>query len=111
VVVARWGGTSWIPLATLASGDSRDASYGPLNMSCVRTRCMVAGGFGDDVGDVFPVAWSWNGSAWAGVPTPPLGDGYGSAESYYFDSVSCAGHGLCTAVGATPGHLNLAERW
>jgi hypothetical protein len=111
VVVARWGGTSWIPLATLASGDSRDASYRPLNISCVRTRCMVAGGFGDDVGDVFPVVWDWNGSRWAGVPTPPLGGGYGSAESYYFDSVSCAGRGPCTAVGATPGYLNLAERW
>jgi hypothetical protein len=111
VVVAHWGGTSWTPLATLASGDSRDASYGPLNISCVRTRCMIAGGFGDDLGDVFPVVWNWNGSAWAGVPTPPLGGGYGSAESYYFDSVSCAGRGLCTAVGATPGELNLAERW
>jgi hypothetical protein len=113
VVVEHWGGASWTPVATLASGDVQDDSYATLAISCVVSRCMVAGEVSDDLGDTFTVAWEWNGTAWSGVPTPPLGGGYGSEDRYFFDAVACAGRTPCTAVGgiATGNELNLGERW
>jgi hypothetical protein len=116
VVVAHWGGTSWVPEATLASGDLEDDSYADLQISCVGVRCMVAGGVTDDLADIFPVAWNGDGSSWSATPTPSLGGGYASGDRYYFQGVSCAG-ARCTAVGnifAPPvyaGYTNLAERW
>jgi hypothetical protein len=117
VIVEHWAGTTWTQVATLASGDVRDNSYSQLQISCVAVRCMVAGGFTDDLGDVYPAAWAGNGGSWEGTPTPSLGGGYGSGDRYYFDRVSCAGEGRCTAVGdiftASSGYeyVNLAERW
>jgi hypothetical protein len=117
VVVAHWGGTSWIPVATLASGDLADDSYGWLQISCVGVKCMVAGGVTDDLADVFPAAWDGVGSSWSATPTPSLGGGYGSGDRYYFDGISCAGRARCTAVGniyaasSADGYVNLAERW
>jgi hypothetical protein len=116
VVVAHWGGASWIPVATLASGDIEDDSYGPLQISCVGASCMVAGGVSDDLADIFPVAWHRDGGTWSATPTPSLG-GYASGDRYYFQGVSCAGRGRCTAVGSLlgsnvgSGYVNLAERW
>jgi hypothetical protein len=117
VVVDHWGGTSWSPEATLASGDLADDSYGPLQISCVGANCMVAGGVADDLADIFPVAWRSNRTSWSATPTPPLGGGYGSGVRYSFQGISCVGRARCTAVGniigvsGTAGYVNLAERW
>jgi hypothetical protein len=117
VVVAHWGGASWIPMATLASGDIEDDSYGPLQISCAGASCTVAGGVTDDLDDIFPVAWHGDGGSWSATPTPSLGGGYASGDRYYFQGVSCAGRGRCTAVGSlfassvSSGYVNLAERW
>jgi hypothetical protein len=116
VVVERWAGTAWTQEATLASGDVRDSSYAQLQISCRgpmhgcrwvhrRSRRRV------------PSRMAGNGGSWRGTPTPSLGSGYGSGDRYYFDGVSCAGQGRCTAVGdifaASTGYeyVNLAERW
>ncbi len=117
VVVDHWGGASWIPVATLASGDLEDDSYAPLQISCAAAGCMVTGGVTDDLGDIFPVAWHGDGGTWSATPTPPLGGGYASGDRYYFAGVSCAGRGRCTTVGSffgstvSSGYVNLAERW
>jgi hypothetical protein len=113
VLVEHWSGSAWTPGATLASGDVQDDSYATLSISCVGSRCMVAGEVSDDLGDTFTVAWDEIGGTWSSVPTPNLGGGYGSEDRYFFDGVSCTALGACTAVGglATGNEVNLGERW
>jgi hypothetical protein len=83
----RWNGRAWKPQRILRGQGSLELD----GVSCPTKRFCMA------VGSTFQttLALKWNGSDWASVPTPTLGEDGG-----FLTGVSCTAPTSCTAVGS-----------
>ena len=86
-LVERWNGTAWKPQRILRGQGALELD----GVSCpAKHFCMAVGSSFQTT-----LALRWNGSGWAPVPTPKLGEDGG-----FLTGVSCASSTSCTAVGS-----------
>jgi hypothetical protein len=104
-----WTGSGWVAQAT---SDPPGASrYTFEGVACTSSDSCVAVGYYSVAGGDHTLVETWNGAAWAIVPSPDVaGD-----ASDVLTSVSCTTTSFCTAVGAavgpSPPWQTLAESW
>jgi hypothetical protein len=108
-LVESWTGKSWHIIA--GPRPPRGSSLGLAAVSCTTASwCLAAGGYQSVANGNEPYASAWNGKSWDGSELPrPKG-----ATSNMVDSVACASHTDCLAVGysiASGAQPVLAEHW
>jgi len=114
----RWTGAKWsiqkVPAPTVSPTGSKVASSAVNDVSCTSSSdCIAVGGYRDEGGGKFTLAWRWNGNKWSILPTPHPSNVFGNQ----LVSVSCTSGSACTAVGDAAknsdevGAEPLAERW
>jgi hypothetical protein len=105
-VAAAWDGSGWAASTPAPVAGAEQVVIRAV--SCPAADDCLA--VGDSVTDTVsaPLVESWNGSAWAVVPTPSVGIGGGSLSG-----ISCATTTACTAVGTlgAGSGTTLAETW
>jgi hypothetical protein len=102
-----WNGTAW---AVQRTPDPPFSHSSLVSVSCVSASfCMAVGSAYDKRSASFALAESWNGTAWAIQPTPPL------PASGELKGVSCTSATACITVGAyrdsSGNDVPLAESW
>jgi hypothetical protein len=108
-LVEWWSGKSWRRIT--APRPPAGSSLGLAAVSCTTASwCFAAGGYQSVANGNEPYASAWNGTSWIGSELPrPKG-----ATSSIVDSLACASHTQCMAVGysiASGAQPLLAERW
>ncbi len=103
--VEQWNGSTWTPTTLSAPTGFTQAFFYGLSCTAVSS-CMAAGYASQGGPQELPIAEMWNGSAWTMTPIPSASP----SDNYYFNGVSCAGPGFCSAVGVN-GNNNLVATW
>ena len=109
-IAERWNGTSWSAQPVpVPAGLFRGFLTG---VSCAAAGgCIAVGNYEDSSGNGFPLAESWDGTAWSVQPI----SGPAGSQGTPLSSVSCTSPSTCTAVGnyttRAGAVLLLAEVW
>jgi streptogramin lyase len=101
-LVERWGGSSWVIQTSL---NGSEAEYDGLSgVSCTSaTACTAVGWYSKTLfGADYPLAESWNGTAWTSHAVTGSGN---------LNSVSCSSASACTAVGGILAWTAVAQGW
>ncbi len=109
-LVERWDGSSWSIQTAPAPAGAASSNLGRI--SCTSpSACTAVGTYQDFADHTYPLAESWDGTAWTieNVPSPS------GATNTRLYGVSCSSAASCTAVGAaaSTGHSDTAliESW
>jgi len=107
-LIETWNGSAW---TIVPSPNPQGASASSLSsVSCTSAAFCTAVGSTSGSGGVNTLVESWNGTAWALVPSPSVN----SANNQLL-GVSCSGPQACIAVGSTysfpTGTRTLVESW
>lgn len=105
----RWDGRAWIIEPT----PNRNGAAGSAlsGVTCLAANsCTAVGGYIDSTGLQYPLAETWDGTAWKlrSVPNPA------GSSSTFLSGVTCTSSSRCVAVGASfgvTGPAPLAEAW